>query len=298
MNYNLYIFFFAVIASIFNTIPSVEAAVSTSATGHTHASLHPDSANSASTSSATKSKYKYPLIKIDPTNMVFLRGVVNGKSASKIVNELISLKSKEIYLYIDSPGGSVLDGLQIIQTMESLQQAGVKIYTIANNAASMAYVIHQHGTERYVKPWSVLMQHQMSLGLYGQYYNLKAYTNLIDKLHEKMLEKQALAAGVSVEDFNELTRHDMWLLGEESVERGFADKVVNVVCDFQPSVTSEIMYTWWGDVTLVFSTCPLSNKPLEIKFPNNLTPEQTLQITNQYNTHYGYNLLSNFTHRA
>lgn len=85
------------------------------------------------------------LIKIDITNMVFLRGKITSQSASKTVNELISLKAKKIYLYIDSPGGSVLDGLQIIQTMESMQQSGIKNYTIANNAASMVYIIHQYG---------------------------------------------------------------------------------------------------------------------------------------------------------
>lgn len=229
-----------------------------------------------------------PLIKIDKTNMVFLRGRVTAQSASKIVNDMLLLKAKEIYFYIDSPGGSVLDGLQIIQAMESIQQSGVKIYTIANNAASMAYIIHQCGTERYVKPWSILMQHQMSLGMQGQYYNLKAYGDLIDKIHNKLLEKQSATARITSGEFNELTRHDMWLLGSESVERGFADKVVNVACDFKPEQTTEVLQTFFGEVTLVYSSCPLSPKPIDIRFSPGMTGDQIKMakeiIINEYDT--------------
>lgn len=226
------------------------------------------------------------LIKIDPTNMVFLRGTITSTSASKIVNQLLQLKSKEIYLYIDSPGGSVMSGLQIIQTIESLQQSGTKVYTIGNNAASMAYIIHQYGTERYVTQWSLLMQHQMSLGMEGQYYNLKSYNSLIDKLHTKLLEKQAKIAGITVSEFNELTRHDMWLLGNESVQKGFADKIVNVICDFRPTLESEILHTFFGDVTIVYSTCPLSNKPVEVKFADNMSNEQIIQAKSQIESYF------------
>lgn len=98
------------------------------------------------TSHASNLTSSYPLIKIDKENMLVLRGQVTSQSASKIINEMLTLKSKEMYLYIDSPGGSVLAGLEIVQVMESLQQAGVKIYTIAANAASIG--VH-HPSMRY-----------------------------------------------------------------------------------------------------------------------------------------------------
>lgn len=158
----------------------------------------------------------------------------------------------------------------------------------------LAYIIHQCGTERYIRPWGILMQHQMSLGAQDQYYNLKAYISLIDKIHKKLLAKQAATAGLSADDFNELTRHDMWLLGDESIERGFADKVVNVVCDFKPETVTEVRQTCFGDVTLVFSTCPLASKPIEVKFSGlttaGMTAEQIKlareQIMQQYDANY------------
>lgn len=125
------------------------------------------------------------------------------------------------------------------------------------------------------------MQHQISLGMQGQYYNLKAYGLLIDKLHTKLLEKQAKVAGTNLQEFNDLTRHDMWLLGSESVERGFADEVINVICDFEPQSVTEVVPTFFGDVTVTYSNCPLSNKPLDIKFNSKMTSEQIKQIKNE-----------------
>lgn len=189
-------------------------------------------------------------------------------------------------------------GLEIIQVMESLQHSGVNIYTIANNAASMAFIIHQHGTERYVKPWSILMQHQMSVGMEGQYYNLKAYGDLIDKIHTKLLDKQAKTANTTTDKFDDLTRHDLWLLGDESIERGFADKVVNVMCDFRPETFTEILHTWFGDAQLTFSTCPLSSKPLDVKIIGHLSPEESKSINKQIHDDYdteGY--LKHFRHK-
>ena len=217
--------------------------------------------------------FDYPVIKINHDNMVVLRGVINGQTSAKVIDKLVSLRSKEIYLFIDSPGGSVDDGLQIVQAIESLQQSGTTIYTIANNAASMAFIIHQCGTERYVRPWSILMQHQISYGSDGQYYNVKAYEHLIDRTHQKLLEKQARRANITVAEFNDLTRHDMWLVGDDAIEKGFADKTVSVMCDFKPELYEEVFYIWMFEIKVTFSTCPLVSKPLRIDFNGNYSQE-------------------------
>ncbi len=120
----------------------------------------------------------------------------------------------------------------------------------------------------------------MSLGMEGQYYNLKAYSDLIDKIHHKLIDKQAATANTTADEFDNLTRHDLWLLGDESIQRGFADKVVNVVCDFKPETFTEVVYTWFGDVELKFSTCPLSSRPLAVKIIGNLSTDQ-LKLANE-----------------
>lgn len=120
------------------------------------------------------------LIKLDPDNLVIVRGRIDSEMASKVIYELVKKKSKEIYVYIDSYGGSVDSGLQIIQAMESLQSSGTNVHTIANDVASMGFAIHQAGKLRYVRPWSVLMQHQLQplFNLFGMsiLFTLYAFT--------------------------------------------------------------------------------------------------------------------------
>lgn len=219
-------------------------------------------------------------------NFVVLRGPIDGKKASIVVNELVSLKTNEIYLYLDSPGGSVMAGLQIVQAIESLQLSGVKVYTIANNVASMAFIVHQTGTKRYIRPWSILMQHQMSYGSEGPYHNVKAHEKLMDKLYEQLMEKQAERANINLEQFDNLTEHDMWLLGKESIEKNFADEVIDVICDFEPSTFQDNFKVLWFDVTTVYSTCPLANKPLHIEVNGNATNEEHDEIMRSFDTEY------------
>ena len=65
-----------------------------------------------------------------------------------------------------------------------------------------------------------------------------------------------------------------------------------VVCDFIPQPVTETVMTWFGDVTFVFSTCPLSNKPLDVKFSDNMTREQIKQITQEYENYFEFGLTS------
>lgn len=223
------------------------------------------------------------IIKLRPNNFVTLRGPIDGTSASIIVDKLISLQANEIYLYLDSPGGSVMAGLQIIQAIESLQQIGIKVNTIANNIASMAFIIHQSGTKRYVRPWSILMQHQMSYGNDGQFYNIKSHEKLMDNLYQQLLLKQAIRANITLNQFDELTKHDIWLLGAESINHNFADEVANVICDFEPEVIEENIKIMSFDIIVSYSSCPLSNKPLNIEINQNVTSEERSQIISNIN---------------
>lgn len=223
------------------------------------------------------------VIKLRPNNFVVLRGPIDGQKASHVVDKLISLKSNEIYLYLDSPGGSVMAGLAITQAIESLQQTGIKVHTIANNIASMAFIIHQVGSERYVRPWSILMQHQMSYGNEGNFYNIKSHEKLMNNLYTQLLEKQASKAKITIEEFNKLTEHDVWLLGKEAIEQNFADKIVDIICDFEPEIIEETLKILWFDVLITYSSCPLANKPLSIQINGNATIDEYNEIMENIN---------------
>lgn len=206
------------------------------------------------------------LIKLDHDNMVVIRGGIAPGLASKVVDDLLNKRSKEIYVYIDSYGGSVDSGLQIIQVMESLQNSGITVHTIANDVASMGFVIHQAGKQRYVRPWSILMQHQMTSGNRDQYYNLKSYNGYVDKLYHKLMSKQAAVSNRTLEEFDSLTRHDLWVHGSDAVDLHFADEIVDVICDFKPTLFEVTERVLWFEVIFTFSTCPLAAGPIKWRF--------------------------------
>lgn len=206
------------------------------------------------------------LIELTENNFVAIRGVVDESTSSRFISDIMKIKGNRIYVYLTTPGGSVISGMSIVQTINTLQASGKEIVCIADRAASMGFVIFQACAQRYVMEHSILMQHQVSLGVEGQYEQVKSYLKMIETLDKKMNKRQAEKLGMSPEEFHANVQHDWWLHGEDGVENGAADEVVNVVCDFDASKTYEIKrYSWFGEINLQFSLCPLIHNPLSIK---------------------------------
>lgn len=220
----------------------------------------------STTASTANSTCSSQMVHLTEENFLIIRGPITDVSASRVIEKLLSLREKDVYLYISSPGGSVFAGLQIVQAMQTLQASGVTVHTVADFAASMGYVIHQYGSQRLVRPWGVLMQHQMSYGVRGNFHNVQSYTRFIDQINTELTKYQASRSNVSSSHFNELTQHDMWLVGQSTVDSNVADCVVDVACDFRSDTYDEEIMTFWGPVQLTFSTCPLISAPLRVRF--------------------------------
>src|SRR5580704_18826201 len=75
---------------------------------------------------------KYPTLKLHHTNLVILKGQINSQSADKVIENLLKVFDTDIYLYIVSNGGSVIDGNNIIQTIDTLSASGKNIICIAD----------------------------------------------------------------------------------------------------------------------------------------------------------------------
>ena len=206
------------------------------------------------------------IITLNEDNFIIIRGGIHETTAAKAVQKLLELTSNDIYIYLSTPGGSVFAGLSVVQAMQTLQKAGKRIYTIGDFAASMGYIIHQYGTQRYVRSSGVLMQHQMSYGVHGNYQNVKSFHKFIGKVNSDLNQYQAQRCGVTPEQFESMTQHDMWLFGSESVNLNVSDCVVDVECKFHTETYTEEIYTWWGPVELTWSTCPLISGPLKVRF--------------------------------
>lgn len=232
------------------------------------------------------------VIKLTEDNHVVIRGQINGMSSSKITDSLMKSKTKELYIFIASNGGSVTSGMQIVQTIQALQRSGVKVTCIGNVALSMGFVIFQYCDNRYVMPSSVLMQHQMSLGIEGPLKNVNSYMDFINVMDLEIENYQSKRLNMTLDDFKNKVDHDWWMFGSSAVNHKAADKMVSVLCDFKVDYYEEKVFTHFGTVKLLYSTCPLSRDPIDIKFDdsypmaqrenivrelyNNLTPKLSL----------------------
>jgi ATP-dependent Clp protease protease subunit len=209
------------------------------------------------------------LIEFKKDNFVSLREQINQDSSSRLLSKLNLIETKHniIYLYINSPGGDVMAGLEIVNYIKSLQSREKQIICIAHNAMSMAFVIFQYCSERYILYSSTLMQHQMSLGVKGKLYDINSRMSYLNSLEIKINQDQATRLNLSLVDFTRLIQNDWWLYSDDIILNKAADKIVSIFCSFDNFDEINTVNTLFGDVTIKYSACPIINYPLQISFP-------------------------------
>ena len=209
------------------------------------------------------------LIEFKKDNFVSLRETINQDSSSRLLSKLnlIETKHNTIYLYINSPGGDVMAGLEIVNYIKSLQTREKQVICIAHNAMSMAFVIFQYCSQRYILYSSTLMQHQMSLGVKGKLYDINSRMSYFNSLELKINQDQATRLNMTLADFTHLIQNDWWLYAEDILLNKAADKIVSIFCSFDNFEETITTTTLFGDVTIKYSACPIINYPLQISFP-------------------------------
>lgn len=135
-------------------------------------------------------------------------------------------ESKPIWLLIDSPGGSVTVGGQILTAVQS---SGVDVNTVClGMCASMAAIIHQHGTKRYMVDRSLLMFHEASGGVSGPIPQMLSRLTTMDRYVNKMIKYVAKRSGHKLSEFKAQLGPELWIDAEDAKKQGFTDAVVNV----------------------------------------------------------------------
>jgi ATP-dependent Clp protease protease subunit len=156
---------------------------------------------------------------------------VNNISMTGVISQLLYLNVKDskkpIHLYISSPGGSVLDGYGIIDTM-NLIEAPVYTYTIGL-AASMGALIFLNGTNRYMLPHSELMLHQPLGGVSGQASDIEITANRIIKMKKDINEMIATRCNLALEEVEKFTDRDRYFSATEAIEYGLADEIISKI---------------------------------------------------------------------
>ena len=162
--------------------------------------------------------------------IIFLGEEVNDVTASLVVAQILFLESedptKDINLYINSPGGSVVAGMAIYDTMQYVK---CDVSTICMGmAASMGAFLLAGGTKgkRYALPNAEIMIHQPSGGAQGQATEIKIVAEQILKTKEKLNKILAENTNQPIEVIERDTERDNYMSAEEALAYGIIDKVI------------------------------------------------------------------------
>jgi len=163
--------------------------------------------------------------------IVFLVGQINDNVASLVTAQLLFLESenpkKEIYLYINSPGGLVTAGMGIYDTMQYVKPA---ISTLCiGQACSMGSFLLTAGEKgkRFSLPNSRIMVHQPSAGFQGQATDIEIHANEVLSLKKRLNEIYSKHTGQSVDEIKLALERDNFMSPENAKSFGLIDKVVD-----------------------------------------------------------------------
>ncbi len=162
--------------------------------------------------------------------IIFLTGQINDNVASLVTAQLLFLEAedpkKEIYLYINSPGGLVTAGLGIYDTMQYVKP---DISTLCiGQAASMGSFLLAAGTKgkRFSLPNSRIMVHQPSAGFQGQATDIEIHANEVLSLKKRLNEIYSKHTGKSVDEIKSALERDNFMTAETAKSFGLVDQVV------------------------------------------------------------------------
>lgn len=166
--------------------------------------------------------------------IIFLSEDVNPTTASLVIAQMLFLESedpdKEISFYINSPGGSITDGMAIVDTMNYIK---CPVSTICVGlAASMGSVLLTCGAKgkRFATPNSEILIHQplISGGLAGQTTEIKIHADHMVKTREKLNKLLSEKTGQSLEQIEKDTERDHYMTAQEALEYGLIDEIIDV----------------------------------------------------------------------
>jgi ATP-dependent Clp protease protease subunit len=163
--------------------------------------------------------------------ILFLGSQVDDGIANQIAAQMLLLSAedptRDIWLYINSPGGSVTAGMAIYDTMNFIQNDVPTV--VMGLAASMGQFLLCAGTKgkRYALPHARVMMHQPSVGIGGTASDIAIQAEQILYTKRTMIDRIAFHTGQTAEQINDDSDRDRWFTADEAKEYGFVDHVVS-----------------------------------------------------------------------
>lgn len=160
--------------------------------------------------------------------IIFIGDTIDEQMANTVTAQLLWLNTqdngKPIQVYINSSGGSVLDGLMIYDTMRMIKSP---IHTICTGKAlSMGAILLAAGDVRSALPNSTIMIHQPMGGVHGQSTEVMIAAKQIEKIHDKLAKILADHTGKSIKQIIKDMDRDNWMNPEDALKYGLIDEVI------------------------------------------------------------------------
>ena len=203
-------------------------------------------------------------ITLTENNHVLFKGVVNGKSVAEASRDLLKLSFKtkpgdKIYLVLDSPGGSIFDGLDFVQLLATIPR---NVECIAITAHSMAHHFLQACPgKRYGVSNMMSMAHRASGTFRGSFNkgDVEKQLEFVTEVVQSMEEVNAKRMGLSLERYQELAKDEYWCHGKSCVKNNFVDEIIKVSCDesLLNKTTTQTVSTFFGTYNIEYSACPI-----------------------------------------
>jgi ATP-dependent Clp protease protease subunit len=161
--------------------------------------------------------------------IVFVRGAIGEGYADALVGQLLFLESdsseKDIYMYINSPGGLIDEMYGIYDAMTYIKPDIVTMaYGKCMSAGSFLVAAGTKG-KRFALPNTNIMIHELSSGTSGKYQDIKNYTEHLDKTYDKMARHYVEFTGQDIEKVKEDMKKDYFMSAEEAKEYGLIDEI-------------------------------------------------------------------------
>ena len=203
-------------------------------------------------------------ILLTPDNTINLRSVVTDESVKQVMDTINNLRSKDekktLYLVINSPGGSIAAGMDLIRFLDT--QDNIKTITIF--AASMASaIVEAYPGERLMTSDATFMFHRAS-GTFSGYFNdgeVESRLAQAKKIVDIMEEHNYSRIGISKSKYKELVKAEWWIVGADNIKQNIADRVVKIKCNKEltkQKIKVEVQ-TFFGPIMSEVPACPLLN---------------------------------------
>lgn len=161
-----------------------------------------------------------------PLECLSIDGTIQKNTVDNFFHQIEELRQKGYYgkikIHFDTPGGSVLDGMRLLDYIERNH-----VECSATRAYSMGFVLFQACKTRKIEKYGSLMQHDMKLNLQMMdFSNFKSYYKYIKKIYEELIEKQIKRIGISEKKFLSRIKNDWWMDAKDAIYYNCADEII------------------------------------------------------------------------